>query len=100
MKSLSYLFPLAALLTGCVTGSNVERVQAGMDREQVYSIMGPPEGVAHSPGKECAYYTVYKDFWARTPWSMSNRYYVCYVDGRVATFGRADQTTSAEMTAR
>jgi hypothetical protein len=95
MRRLTYVFPLAALLAGCVTGSNVERVEPGMDREQVYSIMGPPEGMAHSPGKDCAYYRVLKDFWMRTPWSMSNRYYVCYTDGRVDTFGRADTPTVA-----
>ena len=64
------------LLAGCVHGDNVERLQAGMDRQQVRSVMGPPEGSAHSPGKDCAYYTVLKDFWSRTPWSMSDRYYV------------------------
>lgn len=80
----------AILLGGCVTGGSVERLQAGMDRNQVQSIMGPPEGEAHSPGKQCSYYTVLKDFWNRTPWSLSNRYYVCFTDGRVETFGRAD----------
>lgn len=90
----------AALLAGCVHGSSLERVQAGMSRDEVKAIMGQPEGEAHSPGKECAYYTVLKDFWNRTPWSLSNRYYVCYTDGKVETFGRADQPTAAEMTGR
>ena len=40
------------------------------------------------------YYTVLKDFWSRTPWSLSNRYYVCYDDGKVKSFGRADAPTS------
>ena len=88
------------LLAGCTHGGSVERLQAGMTREQVQSIMGPAVGEAHSPGRECAYYTVLKDFWSRTPWSLSNRYFVCYADGRVETFGRADATTSARMTAR
>ena len=85
------------LLAGCVHGDNVERLQAGMDRQQVRSVMGPPEGSAHSPGKDCAYYTVLKDFWSRTPWSMSDRYYVCFTDGKVETYGKATQ--SAQMTA-
>lgn len=99
----SRIFPAivsAALLTGCVHGSSLERVQAGMSRDEVQAIMGQPEGQAHSPGKECAYYTVLKDFWNRTPWSLSNRYYVCYTDGKVETFGRVDAPTSAEMTGR
>ena len=85
------------LLAGCVHGDNVERLQAGMDREQVRAVMGPPEGSTYTPGKDCAYYTVLRDFWSRTPWSMSDRYYVCFTDGKVETYGKATQ--SAQMTA-
>jgi len=35
-------------------------------------------------------YTVTKDFWSRTPWSMTDRYYVCYTEGRVDTYGLAE----------
>lgn len=96
MKYLPYLLA-SLLLAGCVHGDSVERLQAGMDREQVRAVMGPPEGSAHSPGKDCAYYTVLKDFWSLTPWSMSDRYYVCFTDGKVDTYGKASQ--SAQMTA-
>jgi len=96
MKYLPCL-PAALLLAGCVHGDNVDRLRAGMDREQVRTVMGPPEASAHSPGKDCAYYTVLKDFWSRTPWSMSDRYYVCFTDGKVETYGKATQ--SAQMTA-
>ena len=96
MKYLPFLLaPL--LLAGCVHGDNVERLQAGMDREQVRAVMGPPEGSTYTPGKDCAYYTVLRDFWSRTPWSMSDRYYVCFTDGKVETYGKA--TLSAQMTA-
>lgn len=96
MKCLPSLLT-ALLLAGCVHGDNVERLQAGMDREQVRAVMGPPEGSTYTPGKDCAYYTVLKDFWSRTPWSMSDRYYVCFTDGKVETYGKATQ--SAQMTA-
>lgn len=99
MKYIACLLS-TALLTGCVHGDNVERLQAGMDREQVRTVMGPPEASTYSPGKDCSYYTVLKDFWSRTPWTMSDRYYVCFTDGKVETFGRASQPTSTEMTAR
>ena len=52
--------------------------------------MGQPDTVAHSPGEECAYYSLLKDFWKSVPWSMSERYYVCYDEGKVATFGSYD----------
>jgi hypothetical protein len=86
---------LSALAAACtVPARNVEHVQAGMNHDQVRAIMGPPEAVAHSPGKECAYYVMLKDFWSRVPWSLSDRYYVCYDDGKVESFGKVDTPTS------
>lgn len=87
-----------ALLGACVHGNNVERLQAGMSREQVQAIMGPPDGSTHSPGSDCTYYTVLKDFWSRTPWSMSSRYHACFSGDRLETFGRVDRPESAVMT--
>ena len=103
MKRIACLLSIALPITvlgGCVHGDNLEKVQAGMTREQVASLMGPPDASTHSPGKDCAYYTVLKDFWSRTPWTLSNRYYVCFTDGRVETFGRADLPDTAQMTGR
>lgn len=87
---------LVVMLAGCSTvpARNIDRVQAGMDRTQVHSIMGAPDTVSHAPGKECAYYFLLKDFWSRVPWSVSERYYVCYDEGKVASFGRVDGSRS------
>jgi hypothetical protein len=90
MKRIALASMLASLLAGCVTASNVDQVRAGMSPDQVQSVLGEPETVAHAPGSQCSYYTVLKDFWSRTPWSLSNRYYVCYDDGKVKSFGRVD----------
>ncbi len=76
---------------GCVQSSNLDQVRPGMSREQVSSIMGAPESSMHTAGQECSTYTVMKDFWMRVPWSMSNRYQVCYREGRVEHFGRIDE---------
>ena len=84
----------AGLLAGCVTASNMDEVRAGMSPDQVQTILGEPETVAHAPGSQCSYYTVLKDFWSRTPWTMTNRYVVCYDDGKVKSFGRADAPNS------
>ncbi|MBS0540951.1 MAG: outer membrane protein assembly factor BamE [Proteobacteria bacterium] len=90
MKRAALGLSFALLVAGCVHGDNVEKVHAGMDRTQVASIMGPPDGQSNEPGRECAYYTVLKDFMSRTPWTMSDRYYVCYADGKVDTFGKVE----------
>jgi len=73
---------------------SMDRVHAGMDRNQVQALMGPPDTVAHAPGKECAYYSLLKDFWSRVPWSVSERYYVCYGNGKVESFGKVDAAPS------
>lgn len=92
--ALSIAAMLAGLAGCAVPARNIDRVQAGMNRDQVRSIMGQPETVAHSPGKECAYYSLLKDFWSRVPWSVSDRYYVCYDDGKVEAFGKVDAAGS------
>ena len=95
MKRLALALFMAALAAGCaVPAKNMVQVQAGMSKDQVRSIMGEPIAVAHSPGKECAYYTLLKDFWSRVPWSLSERYYVCFDSGKVASFGKIDALTS------
>ncbi len=94
MSRFMSIFLSASLLAGCVTSSTVGEVRAGMSPDQVQAILGTPETEAHAPGSQCSYYTVLKDFWSRTPWTLTNRYVVCYDDGKVKTFGRAEAVTS------
>ncbi len=86
----------ALTVAGCVHGGTVEQVHAGMSRDQVAALMGPADMSTSTPGRECAYYTVLKDFWSRVPWNMSDRYYVCFTDGKVDTFGRADSKSDTK----
>lgn len=93
--ALFLVLPAAIAVAGCdVPARTIDRVHAGMDREQVLSAMGSPDTVVHSPGKECAYYSLLKDFWSRVPWSLSERYYVCYGEGKVESFGKVDAAPS------
>jgi hypothetical protein len=94
MKRIMFASLIALSVAGCVHGSNLEQVHAGMSRDEVVALIGQPEGSTNTAGRECAMYTVLKDFWSRVPWNMSERYYVCYTDGRVDTFGRADAPQS------
>ena len=82
---------VAVALTACVHAATVEQIHAGMDRSQVAALMGPPETTSSTAGRECATFVVTKDFWSRVPWSMTDRYYVCFVDGKVETFGKAER---------
>ena len=91
MKHALVGLPVAFALACCVHAASVERIHAGMERGQVAALMGPPETTSSTAGRECATYVVTKDFWSRVPWSMTDRYYVCFTDGKVETFGKADQ---------
>jgi hypothetical protein len=82
---------IAILLTACVTTSTLDKVRYGMTESEVTALIGPPESSTHSPGNNCSTYVITKDFWSRTPWSLSDRYSVCYVDGKVERFGKIDQ---------
>jgi outer membrane protein assembly factor BamE (lipoprotein component of BamABCDE complex) len=85
--------PIAFLATACVHAESMDQVHAGMDRGQVTAMLGPPDTTNNTAGRECAYYSLTKDFWSRVPWDMTDRYYVCFADGKVETFGKVDQTS-------
>ncbi len=89
MKRSAAVLLIAFLAAGCVHGSSMDQVHAGMTHEQVSTLIGPPDLTTNTAGRECAQYTVLKDFWSRVPWDMSDPYYVCYTDGKVDAFGRA-----------
>ena len=65
-----------------------------MDREQVRPATGPPDTVAHAPGKECAYHSLLEEFRSRVPWSLSERTNACHGAGKVESFGRVDAVPS------
>jgi hypothetical protein len=90
MKRAAIALTIAFAVAGCVHTGSVEQIHAGMDRTQVSTLMGPPETTNNTAGRECATYVVAKDFWSRVPWSMTDRYYVCFTDGKVETFGRVE----------
>jgi hypothetical protein len=95
MKRAPIALPIAfapiVMTLGCVHAATVDQIHAGMDRGQVAALMGPAETTSSTAGRECATYVVTKDFWSRVPWDMTDRYYICFTDGKVETFGRADQ---------
>jgi len=97
MKRAPIALAIAAVvlaLGGCVHTESVEQIHPGMDRGQVAAVMGPPETTSNTAGRECATYLVTKDFWSRVPWSITDRYYVCFTDGKVDTFGRTDEKSA------
>ena len=84
MKRPALVLSIMMMLAGCSTvpARNIDRVQAGMDREQVRSWL------------RCLTDLRLTDFWSRVPWSVSDRYYVCFDEGKVASFGKVDAAPS------
>ena len=90
MKRAAFGLLIAGLASACgVPGDKFGQVQPGMSRDQVVSLMGEPEGSIRDSGRECDVYKVTKDFWSRVPWNMTDRYYVCFADGKVQSYTRA-----------
>lgn len=89
MKRTASALVIALLAGACVHGSSLDQVHAGMTHDEVVGLIGQPEVTSNTAGRECARYTVAKDFWSRVPWDTSDPYYVCYTDGKVDAFGRA-----------
>ncbi|MFI5000753.1 MAG: hypothetical protein ACHQK9_12810 [Reyranellales bacterium] len=91
MKRAAFGLLIAGLAAGCgVPGEKFDQMHAGMNREEVVSLVGPPETSIRDSDRDCDIYRVTKDFWSRVPWDMSWRYQVCFSDGKVQSFGRTD----------
>jgi hypothetical protein len=90
MKRVLAALLLSLPVAACVHGQSMDQVHAGMTHDEVVAVIGQPDVTSNTAGRECSRYTVSKDFWSRVPWDMSDPYYVCYTDGKVDTFGRAN----------
>lgn len=67
----------------------MNELRLGMNREQVQALLGTPDSSSAEKGRgECSYYSLWRDFWNRRPGDYSDRYFVCYEEGKVASFGR------------
>ena len=54
MKHVVLGLLIAFLAAGCVHSAAIDQVHAGMDRQQVAALMGPPEASNNTAGRECA----------------------------------------------
>jgi hypothetical protein len=96
MKRTALALSMAAWTVACAAPArNVDRIQAGMTTDQVVALIGQPQAVTYSAGRQCSYYALLKDFWSRVPWSVNDRYYVCYDSGKVESFGKVDVVTDS-----
>lgn len=87
---LSIVFCSLLLLTGCAAPrSTTNQLSLGMTKAEVISLMGEPDSSAAIKNQgDCYYYSMWRDFWNRSPGNYSDRYYVCFQNGKSVVYGR------------
>jgi len=81
------LMVLSILLTGCVTGQKISQVEPGMNRQQVVSALGKPDGFqSHGNYEALKYSNRLMSGWS---WDKSD-YYVILKDGLVTATGNGE----------
>lgn len=72
------------LLAGCATGEKIGRIEPGMSRAQVNSIMGAPDGYQQQSGYEVLKYS--NRMMSGWSWDRSD-YYVLLQNDKVTEYG-------------
>ena len=89
LRTLLTMVAVAALATSCAAPRNsMNDLRPGMSREQVRAILGEPDSSRLRRGEDCMVYSLWRDFWNRRPGNYSDRYYTCFTNGRLTSYGR------------
>ena len=91
MRKTIFILFIGVLLTSCAgPRSSTNSLELGMSKDEVRAMMGEPDSSAAIKGQsDCYYYSMWRDFWNRSPGNYSDRYYVCFqVDKTVIAYGR------------
>ncbi len=89
MRKAAFLLTTILLAACAAPRSTTNDLELGMTKDQVRSIMGEPDSSAAMAGQgDCYYYSMWRDFWNRSPGNYSDRYYVCFQDGKTVSYGR------------
>jgi outer membrane protein assembly factor BamE (lipoprotein component of BamABCDE complex) len=90
MKTYACILITALALSACANPrSTTNQLELGMTKDQVRAIMGEPDSSAAIKGQgDCYYYSMWRDFWNRRPGDYSDRYYACFQNKKLVTYGR------------
>ena len=90
MKKTAIILTATLMLSGCAAPrATTNELKLGMTKDQVRFLMGEPDSSAAIQGQgDCTYYSLWRDFWNRRPGDYSDRYYVCFKDGKSVAYGR------------
>lgn len=92
MKNLTLILISGLVLTSCVTPrSQTNALEMGMSQEEVMQIMGEPESSSlREDGTQCLNYSLWRDFWNRSPGNYSDRYYACFRENMLVSYGNQE----------
>jgi len=98
MKKLSFLIVLLCV-SGCFsttpTRQKTNELKLGMSPQAVANILGDPDSSSAEQGQgSCYMYSMWKDFWNRRPGDYSDRYYTCFKDDKLISYGRVGDPRS------
>jgi hypothetical protein len=80
---------LALSLIGCAAPrESFNDLREGMTQSEVEQKLGRPDSSSLRNGEQCSVYSLWRDFWNRRPSDYSDRYFVCYTDKKVSSYGR------------
>jgi hypothetical protein len=87
MKRL-FAFGLLLSLAACMPREKTLELQSGMTPSEVIGVLGQPDSKRIRRGEECFMYSMWRDFWNRRPGDYSDRYYTCFSNNRLTSFGK------------
>ncbi len=89
MKTI-LIISITLILAACAAPrSTTNELELGMSKQEVKALMGEPDSSAAVKGQgDCYYYSMWRDFWNRRPGDYSDRYYVCFQNRKVFSYGR------------
>lgn len=90
MKTYACILITALALSACANPrSTTNQLELGMTKDQVRTLMGEPDSSAAIKDQgDCYYYSMWRDFWNRRPGDYSDRYYACFMSGKLVMYGR------------
>jgi hypothetical protein len=86
--TLSSAIALLFLASCAAPRSQMNKLEPGMTKAQVVSILGEPDSSRLRRDDQCLMYSLWRDFWNRRLGDYSDRYYVCFTEGRLSSYGR------------
>ncbi|WP_446728629.1 outer membrane protein assembly factor BamE domain-containing protein [Pleomorphomonas sp. T1.2MG-36] len=63
-------------------------LEPGMSKEQVVKVLGQPDSSRLRNGESCLMYSMWRDFWNRRPGDYSDRYFACFSNNKLTSYGR------------